>query len=166
MTFLTTFIPTKTVYRAIGNNCIRFENHQICGFGKIWRLPEGEHCKIGSFSCEYKLFKIPFLTTFVSIKTLYDQIWNIFVNQIYLIFELFESGNFWRLLEGEWCILEGWSWKSMLFKMLVLTTFIPIIRLYNQIWQNYIFLNLMNKLKIIISNSMAIWPQFQILHHP
>ena len=33
--------------------------------------------------------KISFLTTFVSIKILYDQIWNIFVDQIYLIFEFF-----------------------------------------------------------------------------
>ena len=87
--FLTTFIPTKTMYRVIGNNCIRFKNHQICEFGKLWRLPEGEDFKIGSFSLRYKLFKIPFLTTFVSIKTFYDQIWNIFVDQIYLIFEFF-----------------------------------------------------------------------------
>ena len=92
--FWTTFIPTKTVYRVIWNNCIRFQNHQICEFGKLWRLPEGEDCKIGSFSYRYKLFKISFLTTFVSIKTLYDQIWNIFVDQIYLIFEFFRIWTF------------------------------------------------------------------------
>ena len=42
------------MYRVIRNNCIRFKNHQICEFGKLWRLPEGEDCKIGSFSSRYK----------------------------------------------------------------------------------------------------------------
>ena len=79
------------------------------------------------------MFKIPFLTTFVPIKTLYDQIWNILVDQIYLIFEFFESEFFWRLLEGERCILEGWSWKSILFIMTFLITFISNIKLYNSI---------------------------------
>ena len=55
-----------------------FKNHQICEFGQLWRLTEGEQCKIRNFLSIYKLFKIPFLTTFVSVKTLYDQIWNIF----------------------------------------------------------------------------------------
>ena len=59
------------------------------------------------------------------------------------------------LLGGEQCILEGWSWISMLFKMTFLTTFISIIKLYNQICQIFIFLNLMNKLKIMIFNFMT-----------
>ena len=71
------------------------------------------------------------MTTFVTNKTLYDQIWNIFVDQIYLIFEFFESAIFWQLLEGERYILEGWSWISILFKMTFLITFIWIIKLYN-----------------------------------
>ena len=136
------------MYRVIGNNCIRFKNHQICEFGQLWRLPEGEDCKIGSFSWWCKLFKILFLTTFISIKTLYDQILNIFVDQICQIFEFFKSGKFWRLLEGEQCILEGWSWISMLFKMTFLTTFILIKTLYHQIWnicvRLVIFLNFSN----------------------
>ena len=71
-------------------------------------------------------------------KTLYDQIWNIC--QICNIFEFYESGIFWRLLGGERCILEGWLWRSMLFKMTFLTTFISIIKLYSQIWQNFEYL--------------------------
>ena len=35
--------------------------------------------KIGSLSSGYKLFKLPFLTTFISTKTLYEQILNIFI---------------------------------------------------------------------------------------
>ena len=58
-----------------------------------------------------------------------------------------ESGKFWRFLGGERCILEGWSWISMLFKMTFLTTFISIIKLYNQIWQNYFILILWIHLK-------------------
>ena len=79
------FSTTDCVVNQFGDasdNMIRW-SHQICEFGQLWRLPEGEDCKIGSFSWRYKLFKIPFLTTFVWIKTLYDQIWNIFVVQIY-----------------------------------------------------------------------------------
>jgi len=93
-----------------------FKNHQICEFGQLWRLPEGEQCKIESFSSKYKLFKILFLTTFISIETLYGQIWNIC--QICQILEFFES------------------WKSMLFKMTFVITFISTIRLCNQIWQS------------------------------
>ena len=66
------------------------KNHQIYEFHQLWRLPEGEQCKIGIFSWKYKLFKIPFLTTFVTITTLYDQIWNIFLDQIYLIFRIWK----------------------------------------------------------------------------
>ena len=38
----------------------------------------------------------------------------------------------------------------MLLKNIFLTTFSAIIKLYNQIWQNYHFLKLINKSKIII----------------
>ena len=62
--------------------------------------------------------------------------------------------NFGESWKGERCILKGWSWKLMLFKMTFLTTFISIIKLNNQIWQIF-FLNLMNKLKIMIFNFMA-----------
>ena len=50
---MTSFIPTKTLYGVIENNCVRFRNHQICEFGQLWRLPEGEQFKIGSFSWSY-----------------------------------------------------------------------------------------------------------------
>ena len=93
--------------------CLRSErtaedlkHHQIFEFGKLWRLPEGKDCKIRSFLWRYKLFKISFLTTLISIKTLYDKIWNIFVDHICQIFEFFVSGKFWRLLKRERCILE------------------------------------------------------------
>ena len=72
-----------------------------------------------------------FLTTSSPIKILYNQIWNIC--EICQIFEFFASGKFWQLLGGEWCILKGWSWRSILFKITFLTAFIPIIKLYNQI---------------------------------
>ena len=135
--FLTTFIPTKTLYDQIWKNCVRYKNHQICEFGQLWRLPEGLQCKIGSLSLRYRLFKIPFLTTFISTKTLYFQIWNIC--QISKNFEFFESGKFWRSLRGERCILKGWSWRLMLFKITFLTTFISFIKLYvyDQIWHKY-----------------------------
>ena len=48
--------------------------HQIFEFGQLWRLPEGEQCNIESSSLKYKLFKISFLKTFISIKTLNHQI--------------------------------------------------------------------------------------------
>ena len=47
-----------------------------------------------------------------------------------------KNRKFWRLQGGKRCILEGWSWKSMLFKMTFLITFISIIKLCNQIWQS------------------------------
>ena len=47
--------------------------------------------------------------------------------KITVILEFFESGTFWRLLGGEYYILEN----------NFLTTFISIIKLYHQIWQNY-----------------------------
>ena len=34
------------------------------------------------------------MTTFISIKTLYDQIWNIFVDQIYIFFDFFRIYKF------------------------------------------------------------------------
>ena len=34
------------------------KNPQICEFGQLWKLLEGELCKIGSLSWIYKLFKI------------------------------------------------------------------------------------------------------------
>ena len=46
--------------------------HKFDDFGQLWRLPEGEQCEIESLSLRYKLFKISFLTTFISIKTLYE----------------------------------------------------------------------------------------------
>ena len=70
------------------------KNHQIYEFGQLWRLPEAEQCKIGSLSLRYNLFKILFLTTFIPIKTLYNQIWNICVRFL----KFFESEHFWRLL--------------------------------------------------------------------
>ena len=65
--------------------------------------------------------KVVFLTIFIHTKTLYDEIRNIF----------------WRLLGGERYILIGRSWRSMLLKITFLTTFISIVKLCNQIWQNY-----------------------------
>ena len=59
-----------------------------------------------------------------------------YLGHIYQIFEFFESRKFWRLLGGERCILKGWSWRSMLFKITFLTTSISIIKLYDQIWLN------------------------------
>ena len=47
------------------------KNHQICEFGQLQRLMEGEQCTIGSLSWRYKLFKISFLTTFISMKTVF-----------------------------------------------------------------------------------------------
>ena len=65
--FLTTFTSTKTLYGIIGNNCIRFKIvNQICEFGRLWTLPEGEQCKVRSLSWRYELFKISFQTTFIS----------------------------------------------------------------------------------------------------
>ena len=63
-------------YKVVLNNIIDvihsylsdLKNHQIWKLGLLWRLLEGEQCKISSFSLRYKLFEIPFLTTFVSIK--------------------------------------------------------------------------------------------------
>ena len=49
----------------------------------------------------------------------------------------------WKILAtpgGERCILEGWSWKSMLFKMTFLKKIISIIKLCNQIWQKFKYL--------------------------
>ena len=45
----------------------------------------------------------------------------------------------WKILANPGGILEGWSWKSMLFKITFLKSFISIIKLYDQIWQNYFF---------------------------
>ena len=129
--FLTSFILIRTLSGQIWKNNVKSKNHQIYEFGKLWRIPVGEQYKIWSL---HKLFKIPFLTTFISNKRLYDQIWNIC--QIYQIFcfliciSLATPG-------GERCILKGWSWIWMLFKLTFLTTFIWIIWLYDQIWQNY-----------------------------
>ena len=43
----------------------------------------------------------------------------------------------------------------MLFKIIFLTAFISIIKLYNKICQIFIFLNLMNKFKLMIFNFIA-----------
>ena len=50
---------------------LHYENISYFNFGG---LPEGEQLKIRSLLSGYKLFKIPFLTTFISTKTLYEQI--------------------------------------------------------------------------------------------
>ena len=81
------------------------KNHKICEFGQIWRLPEREQYKIGSLSYRYKLFKVSFPTTFISIKHY------VIKSEIYLSdlsnLEFFKPGKFWRLLGGERFILEG-----------------------------------------------------------
>jgi len=66
-----------------------------------------------------KLFKIPFMTTFTSTKTLYNLIYNIC--DICQIFEFFEYGKFWPLLgendvswkvnHGEQSCLKYHSWQ-------------------------------------------------------
>ena len=76
---LISFYFNQKLYSVIGKNCIRFKNHQFCEFGQLWRLPQGEQCKIWSLSFRCKLFKISFVTTFIPNKTLYNQIWNIYV---------------------------------------------------------------------------------------
>ena len=84
--------------------------------------PEGEQCKIGSLlwdiSClEYHFRQLLFRLKHYMIKS------DISVSHLSNL-EFFESGKFWRLLGRERCILEGWSWKLMLFKMTFLTIFI------------------------------------------
>ena len=137
---LTSFISIKRLSSQIWKHCVRSKKSSICEFGQLRRLPEREKCIMGSLSLIYKLSKISFLTTFISTKTLHDH-WSIlkYRSEICQIFEFFEYEKFWRLLGGERCILESWSWRSMLFKMTFLTTFISIIKLYDQIWQNYFF---------------------------
>ena len=101
------------MYRIIGNNCIRFKHHQICEFGKLWRLPEGEYCKIGSFSCGYKLFKILFLTTFVSIKTLWSNLKYFGRSDLYFfwIFSYLNIfGDSWRENDASWKVDHGYQY--------------------------------------------------------
>ena len=99
--------------------------------GKFWGLLGGERYILKRWSRRSILFEIPFLTTFILTKTFYNQIWN--VREICQILQFLESGKFCRLLGGEWCNFKGWSWGSILFKITYLTTFISIIKLYNQI---------------------------------
>ena len=62
-----------------------------------------QQCKIESFSLRYKLFKISFLTTFISIKTLYDQICDKFIKS--LNFSNLENvGNSWRENNASWMV--------------------------------------------------------------
>ena len=112
------------------------KNHQICEFSNLQRLVEGEQCTIGSsLSWRYKLFKYHFWQRLGRPKKHYAHIWNIC--RICQCLKNFESENFWRLLGREKCILDSWLWRSMLFKMSFPTTFISIIKLYDQIWQKY-----------------------------
>ena len=129
---MTSFIHIKTLYGVIENNCVRFKKSSNLRVWSTLEAPGGRTVQYRKISLRYKLFKIPFLTTVISTKTLYDQIWNIC--QICQIFAFFESWKFWRLLEGEKCILKGWSCKSMLFKITFLTTLISIKTFYDKIW--------------------------------
>ena len=109
--FLTSFILTKTLSNQIWKDYAWSKNHQNFESGQLWRLPEGEKSKIGSLTSGHKLFKTPFLTTFSSIKTLYNQIWNIFVDQIYLFFEFFRIWIFLAIPGGRtmhpgWLVIE------------------------------------------------------------
>ena len=106
--------------RVIGNNCIRFKN-----------LPEGEDCKIGSFygdiSClKYNFWQLLFRSKHCITKS------EIFVRYVKSL-KFYNLEFFWRLLRGERCIMKGWSWRSI-FKITFLTTFIFIIKLYDQIF--------------------------------
>ena len=81
----------KTFYGVIKNNCVRFKKSSSLRVWSSLEAPGGKTVQNKNFSWRYKLFKIPFLTTFVSMKTLYDQIWNIFVDQIYLFLGFFHE---------------------------------------------------------------------------
>ena len=85
------------------------KNHQICDFGQLWRLPEREQCKIVGLSFRYKLLKISFLTTFITIKTLYDEIWNIYVRFVKsLNFSNLETfGDSWGENDASWKVDHG-----------------------------------------------------------
>ena len=97
---MTSFILTKTLYGFIENNCVRFKKSSNLQVWSTLEAPGGRTVQNRKFLWRYKLFKIQFLTTFVSIKTLYNQIWNFFVDQIYLVFEFFKSFRIWATPGG------------------------------------------------------------------
>ena len=137
------------------------KNHQICEFGQLWRLLEREQCKIGSLLWRYKLFKISFLTTSILIETLYNQIWNICVRFVkslnYLNLENFVTTG-WRTHPGS-LIMEINVDQNVIYY----NFHFPSCTIKSN---RTIFFNLVNELKKIIFNSMAILPDFQMIHHP
>ena len=77
MSFLTTSSPIKILYNQIWNICEICQILEFFESGKFWRLLGGERCILKGWSWRSILLKIPYLTTFISTKTLYNQIWNI-----------------------------------------------------------------------------------------
>ena len=77
MSFLTTSSPIKILYNQIWNICEICQILEFFESGKFWRLLGGEGCILKGWSWRSILLKIPYLTTFISTKTLYNQIWNI-----------------------------------------------------------------------------------------
>ena len=134
---MTTFISIKTLYDQIWNICVRFVL-LIFESGKFWRLLGKERCILEGWSCKSMFFLNEISDNFYPDQnTLWSNLK--YLCQICHIFEFFKSQKFWWLLGGERCIQECWLRKSMLFKMTFLTTFISIIKLYNQIWWNFFF---------------------------
>ena len=116
----------------IGNKCIGFKKSSNLWVWSTLEVAGGRTVQNRKFIMEICYLKYHFWQL-LSLSKHYDQIWNIFC-QICRIFEFFESRKFCRLLGGERCILKRWSWRSMLFKMTFLTTFISIIMLYDKIF--------------------------------
>ena len=93
-------------------------------YSKFWRLLGGERCILKGWSWRSILFKTPYLTTFISTKTLYNQMWNICVIVKSRNFSDLENfGDSWRENDASWKIYHGdqcclkWHFWQLLFRI-------------------------------------------------
>ena len=66
----TVLLPGSSKVGEIRANC-----KKIVNFCQLWILLEGERCTLANRSLRSKLFKMTFLTTFISTSTMYNQNW-------------------------------------------------------------------------------------------
>ena len=153
----------KTHYDQIWNICVGFLKSlyfsNLENFGDSWGENDASW-KVdheNQFCLKYHFWQLFFQSKHSMIKS------EIFLS-IRFIFSLnfFESEIFWRHLEGERCILHGWSWISILFRITFLTTFILIIKLYNSIIE--LLGENIKKKSWFFSVSLLFWKIYLVCH--
>ena len=120
----------------VGKNLLFFCN--LPEFLQLWRILEGERCTLANWSLRSKLFKMTFLTTFISTSTMYNQNWK---RWFFIFFKNNGKISFYRYKNfspkfTEWAFIPFESWENLLFSGIKAQT-VRILSRLDRFWPNY-----------------------------